>query len=619
MKVSSNFLAFVIAAALAIPLLVVAHRNLSGGARLAVRYGGVALVIGLFFGAMHYVDAYDRAVEISKAMIAITAAGAVFYEQHRAGMRRPVSERWKRFVGLSLGIAAICTYFNGLNFGFPKYYHRWEHFHYYMGAKYFPEMGYDGLYRCTAIAQDELGVVTAAPGEQPFWFERRLDMKKEVRHPDKKIRNLGGDNLLMPVTEVLEHPETCKAHFSDARWSEFKEDVKFFRMACDKKYWEDMQGDHGYNPPPVWTIGGYFFSSLQPAGKVFDLPIVGKTLYLQVLAMVDVAYLAGIFALFWWAFGWRVAAVGAVLFGTQGWAPIFWTQGAFLRQDWLFFIVLAACAARKKHYYLAGAAMVYAGLLRIFPGLMVIGWLALAGHYLWKHKTLSKPMLKLLAGGTLAAALLIPLSLKVAGKDSYQQFYHHTLEIHDKTPLTNHMGWRVIISQKVPFEIPGVGIGVGQQSGRMKYVKDDKLRDPFEVWMRMRNERYAKLRLVAYGVTALVLAFFVWMTRRMKSLWLAQCLAQIFVIMMSQLTSYYYAFLVLLAPLTKAQRRLEVPIFGLSALSQGIYIVFGWNDDKYWSLTFITLAFCGGMLCAFTSPEDRAKLMFWKKPAPRST
>jgi hypothetical protein len=373
MKISTNFLGFAIAAALAIPLLLVAHRNLSGGARLAVRYGGVALIIGLFFGAMHYVDGHDRAVEITKAMLAIGAAGAIFYEQHREGQRRAVSERWKRFVGISLGIAALSAYFSGFHFGWPQYYHRWEHYHYFLGAKYYDELGYDRLYRCTAIAQDELGLVTAAPGEQPFWFERRVDMKKEAHHPDRKIRNLGGDNLLMPIEPIFEHPEICKSHFSEARWSEFKEDVKFFRMACDKKYWDEMQQDHGYNPPPVWTAEGYFFASLAPPSKVFDLPVFGKTLYLQLLAMIDVAFLVGMFALFWWAFGWRVAAVGAVLFGTQAWSPIMWTQGAFLRQDWLFLTVLSVCAVRKKWYTVAGAAIVWAALLRVFPGLLVIG------------------------------------------------------------------------------------------------------------------------------------------------------------------------------------------------------------------------------------------------------
>jgi hypothetical protein len=34
-------------------------------------------------------------------------------------------------------------------------YHRWEQFHYFLGAKYFPELGYTRLYQCTAVAEAE--------------------------------------------------------------------------------------------------------------------------------------------------------------------------------------------------------------------------------------------------------------------------------------------------------------------------------------------------------------------------------------------------------------------------------------------------------------------------------
>jgi hypothetical protein len=285
-----------------------------------------------------------------------------------------------------------------------------------------------------------------------------------------------------------------------------------------------------------------------------------------------------------------------------------WTQGAFLRQDWLFFFVMAACLTRKRYYGLAGASMVYSALLRIFPGLAVIGWLVVAGWRLVRYKRLSRPMWRMLAGGTLAAALILPLSVKVAGRDAWIDFYHH-LEVHDKTPLTNHMGLRVLVGQRVPFEIPQVGIGVGSSWGRQKYVEDNKALDPFGVWMKMRNERYAKYRFVAYGIVALTLAAFALVARRIRSLWIAQCLGQIFIILMSQLTNYYYSFMILLAPLTKGRRQLEAPLFGFAALSQFVWIVFGYYDDKYWMLTLLSLGYCYGMLCYFAGDGLRGKLL----------
>jgi hypothetical protein len=82
----------------------------------------------------------------------------------------------------------------------------------------------------------------------------RLDMTGEVRSPGKRIRSLGADNFLVPLGDVLEHPERCAERFSPERWSAFKSDVTFFRIVADKAYWEGMQQDH--NPPPAWTILG---------------------------------------------------------------------------------------------------------------------------------------------------------------------------------------------------------------------------------------------------------------------------------------------------------------------------------------------------------------------------
>ncbi len=554
-------------------------------------------IIGLvFFLIQQKVPAHDRAVDISKAAIAIIAAGCVFYEAHRAGQKRPVSERWKRFAAVVLGLAAIVAYFNGFRFGYPKYYHRWDQFHYYMGAKYFRELGYAGLYKCSAIAQDELGVVDYT--NEDTGKPARIDMTKEVRHPDKKIRNLSGDNLLMPVHPILEHPEECRDKFTPEKWESFKKDVQFFRIASDKGYWEDMQKDHGYNPPPVWTIAGHYLSSLQPA----------STRYLQFLSAFDIAYLGGMFVAIWWAFGWRIFAVAAVFWGCQSSAPFYWTGGAFLRQDWLFWLVLSACLTRKRYFKLAGATFVYSALLRIFPGLAVFGWLTAAGIYIARHKKMAKHHLQMLIGGTAAAAVLIPLSIHVAGPDSYQKFYHHTIQVHDQTPLTNHMGLRVLIGQKTPIEIPQIGLGTGEASGRMKYTKDVKLRDPFEVWKRMRNERYAKYRFAAYGIIAATFAFFIYIMRRIKSMWVAQALAQIFIILMSQLTCYYYSFMILAAPLSRIRRGIEIWLFGLAALSQFIWIIFNWNDDKYYVLTLVSLVFCYAVLCSFAPAEFKERL-----------
>jgi hypothetical protein len=477
-------------------------------------------VLGSAVGLLLLLDRYcpDYRAGVSIVCIALCLLAVVFilYDRHRRAVRRPISERWRKLAAVTLGVLGILAYFNGFKYGYSKYYHRWDQYHYYMGAKYFPELGYDGLYRCAAVAQDQLGKVAPdLEGKRP----PSVDLKAEVRDPDKKIRNLGGDNLLMPVTAILDHPEQCTSLFAPERWEKFKADVRFFRIASGKSYWSDMQRDHGYNPPPVWTVAGRFFAELQPAGER----------YMQFLAMLDVAYLLGMFVVIVWAWGWEIFAVAATFWGTQAPAPFYWTGGAFLRQDWLFFLVLAIALAHKGWNKSAGAAMVYTGLLRIFSGMAVIGWLVVCAYHLVRHRRLLPAHRDAIIGGVIAAAVLIPVSVAASGPTSYQEFYNHTLQVHDKTPLTNHMGLRVLIQHDyVDWKLawPPLQISKGKESGRMKYARNGALVDPFEEWKDQRNDADSRYKIARYSLLAVTLAWFAWCLRRTRSLWVAGTLAR---------------------------------------------------------------------------------------------
>jgi hypothetical protein len=441
--------------------------------RARIGYVVIALTTGgLFLALRPHIQPYDSRAGLAKALVAGAALLCVLYEGSRR--RWPVSEATKRFAALMLAAAALLCYFNGFRYTFPPFWHHSDLFHYYMGTKYFPELRYDGLYRCTAVAQDQLGTVAwkqAATGQT-----LRLDMTGEVRSPGKRIRNLGGDNLLVPLGDVLEHPERCTTRFSPERWSAFKSDVTFFRIVADKAYWEGMQQDHGYNPPPAWTILGSFFANLRPASA--------RTM--QLLAGLDLIYLAGAFAMIWWAFGWRVFAVAVVFLGCQAAAPASWTAGAFLRQDWFFFLIASACLARRRWFKLAGASIV------------------------------------------------------------------------------------------------------------------------FEVWKRTRAERYDRYRWLDVAVVTISGIFFIWVVRAVRRPWIAGGLGQVFIVLGAQLTSYYYSFLVLSAPLTKARRRLEAPLLAFLILSQLVFGLFTWNDDRYAALTVLSLLLCYGLILDFRPRAQRS-------------
>jgi hypothetical protein len=568
-------------------LLVAADRLAGARRRTAFRcVAGVLTFTAGLAALQRVVFGGNVALDVARGAIAATALACVLYERHRARAGRPVRERRKRAVGLALGAAAAAAYFAGAAFSYRAGFHVWDQYHYFVGSRYFRELGYDGLYRCSAVAMDDLGRVIT-PGALTG-LPTTIDLRAEVRAPGRLIRNLGVDNELVPVAPALADAAACRGRFSGERWAAFKADVRFFRLAAGPDDWARMQRDHGYNPPPGWTLAGGLIANLRPAGPVWQV----------VLGLLDVALLLGMLGAVWWAFGWRAAAVAAVFWGTQAFSPFYWTGGGFLRQDWLFWTVLAACLGRKRRYGLSGAALAYAALLRIFPVLFALGWAVSALGHLRRTGRLAPAHRRILLGAATAAAFIVPAGAAVAGTGAWAAFYHHTIQVHGSTPLTNNMGLPVVLAH---------GVGSGPDSGRLRYVRDERLPDPLAPWKEGFAERLERARPVLWGVVALMLAWFVRVARRVRRPWIALGLGQVWPVVLLPLTCYYYSFLVLAAPLTRARRGLEAPLLGLAAASQVVWWAFWWNDDRYAALSVLALAFCCVVLAAFSPGRRRAR------------
>lgn len=478
-------------------LAVIVLQQLADSAKaLAVFKNGAIPILGVFAVAI--------------GLFAIGVHGIRFGVMH---------DRAKQIIGAVLATVAIVFFFLFYHLSYKDYYHRWEFFHYYMGSKYTKELSYKRIYICAAIADAETGNQTAV--------KRR------------KMRDLSATNLLIPSKPFLEEPEICKSHFSEARWEDFKKDLQFFRRVSGGGYWKDMQKDHGYNPPPIWTIAGHYLSSLQPASSE----------YFKLLAGLDVTMTALLFLAIGWAFGWRVTIVALLFWGTQEPAPFYWTGGAFLRQDWFFLAIMAACLARKRYFFLAGFALAYSAGLRIFPAVLWAGPLAIIAWDIYRKRRLQRSYLKFLAGGAAAVLVLVPLSLHVTGgMHSYEEFMHH-IKVHQNTALTNHVGLHTVIK--------------ASPEGRMKYARNNALLDPFERWKKQRNDRFEKYK-VLWG--ALFLSFgglLFFALRRTKALWIGMGLSLILVVSAAEATCYYWSIWVLAAMLSRLKRQMEWPLLAV--------------------------------------------------------
>ncbi|HEY0708624.1 MAG TPA: discoidin domain-containing protein [Polyangia bacterium] len=462
---------------------------------------------------------------------------------------------------VGLGLLAALTYINFFHFHFGNFIHDWEWTHYYVGSKYFKELSYDRLYECIAIADVEDGL------------RKRVELRK--------LTNLR-TNLLESSKDVVAHPERCKQHFSEDRWTAFKKDVAFFRNRQTPQRWDDLQTDHGYNATPVWNVAGTMLSNLGPA----------TTKQLYSLAMFDMVYLFGTYALIWWAFGWRALCVALLVFATNFPSRFYWTGGAFLRWDWLFYLVASVCCLRKNRPMLGGAALAYSTLLRVFPLFIFIGPFLGIVQYFLKHRRLEPRYLRFFVGAALATAFLVPVSLAVSGGvHGYRRFVENTMK-HKETPLTNYMGLRTVVAYR-PLE-----------AGR--FLKDDKLTDPWVKWKTARVDAWKEARPV-YVALVLAFIFILGLATRHVEPWVAAALGITLIPIGVELTCYYYAFIIGVAVLWTEREEVGRWLLFLTGYTQfaawaPLMGMPTWLDEQYTYMSFATIAVFAAVVLVFRRP-----------------
>ncbi|MGE3668216.1 MAG: hypothetical protein AB7K71_01090 [Polyangiaceae bacterium] len=529
----------------------------------------------------------------------LTFGGAVLlmYEIRARKLRQPVSQSMMKGMAVLFTVLAFGAYFDfgNPNTRYSEYYHRHEFYHYYLGSKYFEELGYGRLYECSAVAEVELG----------FGAEM----------PNREIRDLAHHNLIKPVadTEVLKNPGHCKDHFSTKDWEAFKKDVLWFRNSANGgDYWKSMLKDHGYNPPPVWTMEGKFFSNLGVADDGF----------FKKLAAIDVVLHLGVVLLIYWAFGWRTMMVATVFWGCNAPANFYWTGGAFLRQDWIFFLVASICLARKRKFMLAGWALAWSGLIRVFPAGLFWGYGVVilttflsmvfkagnlkAGWERYRQTRFFREHTRLIAGAALCVAVLVPVSAKVSGGfDSYKAFWKH-ITLHTGTGLTNHMGVKTMLTHS--------------WDGRMRFTRDNSLDDPFKPWKDGRHERDKKTKPIRYAIALGIALWGVWAMRRTRLLWIGLPMGLVLVMTLTDLTCYYFSMFIIATVLSRIRPGVGVMMMIGSGASQLLLDSYYFVDDKYTAQSW--LFFVIGILAMFavSRPPSMARLKAWiaGKPEPKS-
>lgn len=463
--------------------------------------------------------------------------------------RRGAGGRARRAGDAGLLVLGLFAGFCWWNLGqIPGHYsHIHDFFHYFVGAKYFRELGYTHLYRCSALADLQIG---------------RGD-------PLPMVRNLSSYRP-ESTRAIFAHPGHCERRFSPERWQAFRHDVAWFERQMPQRRWLGLHWDHGYNATPAWGILGTLLTQRGPPSPR----------RIEGLAYIDPVLLVAMWWAVWWAFGWRATCAALIYWGTNYPADFGWTGGGFLRQDWLFAAVVGVCLLRRGWTAWAGVLLTLSALLRIFPALLIaaLALNALLGMLRARRLRPSPAHWRFAAGSLATLAVVLPLSVHLAGAGAWGDFVENS-RVHAGRIYLASVGFDSVMSfdPATRFEtLPRV-----DAEGR------DVDRDT--LWADARNEtleeRWVARALLLAGYGALL----VWALRGRED-WVAAVLGVGLIPMTSALSNYYYGILLLMALLACRDLRYGAALCALAALTRSVPLFWHLFDEMYAAVSALVCA-----------------------------
>lgn len=477
-----------------------------------IRLGAAAAVLVALAAAVPHIGGERAGADRFRLILA--AAVTVFLAVRH---RRP--RRIRRSLSLALlGLAAagsLAAYVNFFKFhgdGNSVHYH--DVAHYYLGSKYFSELGYTGLYTAMLRAEAEA-------------FDNHF--------ATREARDLT-TNRIVDIVPLLQGSEPVKAAFSPARWEAFKKDVAFFRTTMQGRY-PAVLLDHGYNPTPFWTLVGGRIAGLVPAGS-------GTGIFL--LTLIDPVLLALMFAAVAWAFGAEAMLLAVIFFCTCFAAGYSWQGGAFLRFPWLFGVVTGTCLLRRSRPAAGGVLWAGAMLLRVFPAVFLAGPVIGAAARRLTGRPVERERARFLRAAAGTGAVLFLLTGTLAGGFKPWGDFRRNTAKYQETLASNVVGLTSVLA----------------------FTGPERMVDAQEA-VRLNHRRNV---INAVQLATVFLAVLVLFARASRGLSLLESLAMGTVLLFTGLglAAYYYLFLILLVLVHRDRDDVLALVFGGEAVIRGI-------------------------------------------------
>ncbi len=309
-------------------------------------------------------EAYPiQKLEVSLTRGVVAGVAAVVVLRQAFSPKQFPAARW--FLVSVLGILAALSISSFYNLGTPQFFdhkerktsvvHNYDMRVYFPVAKYFDELKYDGLYLASvaSYAEEHGGV-------------------KSPQVQRAELRDLR-DHRMRRVSDIEAEVVAIKERFSEARWKQFKEDMRYFWETMGTSGYLGSMADHGGNATPVWLSVAYLMFKNAPASNEV----------LLWAGLLDPLLLLVFGIVVFRTFGAATAFVSLIVFGANdfymfgsNWA------GATLRNDWMVYLGLGVCAFKAERYRLGGALLALSALIRAFPAITLLALGVPVAHYL---------------------------------------------------------------------------------------------------------------------------------------------------------------------------------------------------------------------------------------------
>lgn len=501
-----------------------------------------------------------RALTAAKLAAALGALGVVaFGRQLRRRGRAGAYRRIRSGLLLLLALFAFAASYNFFAWRHDHGIHVHEFFHYYLGAKYFPELGYHALYECAVAAATEKN-----PGEAARPHEIR-----DLRHVERRIQ-------VVPARSL----EGCRARFTPERWASFGRDTAFLKQRMTPERWARVLTDQGLNASPVWLIAGHSLAEWVPT----------EPDALRRYARLDLVILAIGFAAVGLAFGLDGLSLAMLAWAANPLGGYGWVGDTPLRQLWFGALLVGLSLLRRGRYGAAAIFLATSSLARLFPIFFPLGYAARQARCWIAERRPAPGFVRFVLVGSASGLLLIALSIPATGR-GVAVIGEFVDEMSSYSTLTgrNSMGLQALLTYSTTPVPPRL------VAGQLEVLEADQI---------THAQRTFRSRRPIYWAGLGLMLLLYWRALSRAEDWEAACLGFVLVLVLTQAASYYMTCTVGAALLGTRRPRIAIALLGALVAWGGITLALADSADGFALATVVALLLSVYTLVEMRRPAD---------------